>query len=203
MRLSRARFSRLCAFAVFAIICAFPGLSAAQMHANSSVWIHRNDGYPTTLHARGDSLCRLEFPSRCWGGMMSPDSLFCRFWTIPPESLPPHCLFAYGCSIQEPDGHSMMSGHMMDGGFFRQQLRVTFHYDAAAVSAAGLETDDLVLVIQHNGIYEVLEAEPDKASSTLRLDVTRLSSWYGIMARSQVPTALGSAAWGEVKEKYR
>ena len=132
---------------------------------------------------------------------MSPDSLFCRFWTVPPESLPPHCLFAYGCSVQDPRGRSMMSGHMMGDGFFRPPIDVRLHFDAAALRLQGLVAEELALVIPQAGGYQVVDASADPASATFRVDSTRLSSWYGIVAPKEL--AATSATWSEVKGKYR
>jgi hypothetical protein len=201
MQPTRLRFSALYAAAAIVILCVLAGFGPAERHARGSVWIHRSDGCATMLHAEGDSLCELGFPGRCWGGMMSPDSLFCRFWTTPPESLPPHCLFAYRCSVQDPAGRSMMSGHMMGAGFFRQPIDVTLHFDAAALWLQGLVAGDLALVIPQDGGYQVVDATADPASATFRVDPTRLSSWYGIVARKEL--AATSATWSEVKAKYR
>ena len=201
MESRHARFSARYALAATGILCTLAGFGPDPRHGTGSVWIHRRDGCPTMLHAREDSLCQLEFPSRCWGGIMSPDSLFCRYWTAPPESLPPHCLFAYGCSIQDPDGRSMMPGHRMDEGFFRQPLAATFHYDAAAVRILGLGAEDLALVIQQDGGYQVVAATADPVNATFQLNVARLSSWYGIVARKEL--AATPESWSQVKAKYR
>lgn len=187
-----------------ALVVQLPTTVSAQMHAQGSVWIHRGHNHDTMLHAQGDSLCLVGFPSGCWGGMMSPDSLFCRFWTAPPESLPPGCLFGYHCRIQDPTGRSMMSGCMMPGGFFRRQLPVTFHYDPEVVRAAGLEANDLVLVTLHDGTYEaVTEAVHDSENSAFRLSTARLASWYGLVNRSSVPLAVDNTSWSGLKEIYR
>lgn len=189
---------------VLVLAAHLPVTASAQMHAHGSAWIHRSHSRDTMLHARGDSLCLLEFPSGCWGGMMSPDSLFCRFWTTPPESLPQGGFFGYHCSIQDPAGRSMMSGCMMPAGFFRRQLHVTFHYDQEVVRAAGLDANDLALVTLHDGTYELVAgAVHDPASAVFEFFTSRPASWYGVVNRSSVPLALRNTSWSELKATYR
>lgn len=181
-----------------------PATVQAQMHADGSTWIHRNDDRGTMLHAAGDSLCWLGFPSRCWGGMMSPDSLFCEFWTVDPDSMPQDCFFAYRCSIEDSSGHSMMSGHTMPHGFFRQQIDLVLHYDPAAVSTAGLDVADLVLVTQGTGGYGIVTtAIHDPSSSVFRLSTDLVASWYGIVDRSILPAAVQATSWSGLKRTYR
>lgn len=181
-----------------------PVAASAQMHAHGSTWIHRSHTGDTMLHARGDSLCLLQFPSGCWGGMMSPDSIFCRFWTSPPESLPQGCFFGYHCSIENPAGRSMMSGRMMPADFFRRQLDATLHYDPEVVRAAGLDANDLVLVTLHEGTYElVAEAVHDPARAVFQFSTSRPASWYGVVNRSSLPLAVNNASWSAVKGAYR
>jgi hypothetical protein len=92
----------------------------------------------------------------------------------------------------------------MRDGFFRQPLRITFHYDAVAVRDAGLAADDLVLIVQRDGAWQIVDAAvQDPADATFQLEVTRLSSWYGIASRTRLPTAVDDAAWSDVKAKYR
>jgi len=176
----------------------------AQVHSHGSTWIHRDDDRATLLHAPADSLCWLGFPARCWGGMMAPDSLYCEFWTVPPESLPTDCFFAYGCSIEDPAGHSMMPGHRMPNGFFVQQVEVVLHYDPAEVSAAGGSVGNLVLVSRDDSGYSmVTAASHDQSGSRFELSTDQVASWYGIVDRSLLPAAVRSSSWSGLKRSYR
>jgi hypothetical protein len=186
------------------LVAQYPAVIQAQTHAQGAAWIHRDDDQATMLHAVDDPLSWLEFPDRCWMGMMSPDSLLCEFWTVEPESLPDSCFSAYGCSIDDDSGHSMMSGHMMPGDFFRRQVDLTFHYDPAAVVAAGADATNLVLVTIDGGNYEVVAgANHVVAQSLFQLSTSQVASWYGVVDRSSLPTAVRSVSWADLKRGYR
>jgi len=190
-----------------ALLLCIAGLTSqagAQIHAHGSAWVHRDADQSTFLHADGDSLCWVDFPQRCYGGMMSPESLYCTFHTVPAESLPDSCYFAFDCDIQDPDGGSMMSGHMMQDGFFRTDLQCVFHYDPDVVASLGIDPNDLVLVVRTSGDLEVVsQATHGAGESAFHLSTSRIASWYGIAEKSAIPLSAETATWSRVKSLYR
>jgi hypothetical protein len=192
--------------AVLALILAMalvPAAARAQEHAHGSTWVHRNADHGTMLHAEGDSLCVLEFPDRCFGGMMAPDSVHCEFRIVPPESLPDWCPVADDLEMHDPDGGSMMSGHMMPHGFFQRSLQLTIHYEPYAVAALGIDPADLVLITSTDGYEIVAEAAHDADSNVFRLSTSRPAGWYGVADRTNLPVAVEDVPWGRVKATYR
>jgi hypothetical protein len=184
------------------------GLAAAdgnaQTHAHGSAWIHPNADHATIVHAEGDSLCLLEFPDRCFGGMMAPDSVHCEFSITPPESLPSWCPGGYDVDIHDPGGESMMGEHMMPHGFFQRSLPITIHYDVDAVAAAGIDLANLALVRRTSAGYEVVEtASHDPQAAIFQVSTGRLASWYGVADRWNLPVPVEQASWGKVKARYR
>jgi len=101
-----------------------------EMHFHGPGWIYKNTDDTTFVHCFTDSLDWLEFPP---GGMMHhnfPDSVYCLFEEVHPDSMPwPHdsTLFqGYHIQVSNPMGQGMMgNGHMG----FQQGIGLHLHYD--------------------------------------------------------------------------
>jgi len=177
-----------------------PAVLQAQVHAQGSCWIQRDAAASTWLHARGDSLCLLQFPGGCYRGMMMPDSLFCDFRSAPPESMPRGCAAAYDMDIRDPQGGCMMSGRMT----FRLDLLVTLHYDPQTVAGLGIPIANLVLIRPVIGGYQVVPGVAhDPGAALFRLSTTMPNGWYGVADRTNLPVAVATRPWGVVKTIYR
>jgi hypothetical protein len=197
--------SRLALLAVLALI---PVSALAQNHAHGTAWIHRDAPVGTMVHARGDSLCTVEFPASCHHGMMSPDSLYCSWQTVPPDSMPGpmarYCGVAVHCVIGNEYGQMMMPGHMSPMGLFRLPLSIKMHYDPAVMLALGMDLENLVLTTWIDGAPTVVGgATHDLASSSFTLPTTQVAEWYGISDRSALPTGVEGTTWGQIKVTYR
>ena len=191
---------RVVAAVLMAVLGLAPAALQAQVHAQGSCWIQRNAAQSTWLHARGDSLCNLEFPPACYGGIMMPESLYCDFRTAPPESMPRGCAAGYQLDIRDPQGGCMMTGRMT----FRLALPLTLHYDPQAVAALGIPSANLVLIRRVNAAYEIVtEAEHDPQAALFHLSTTLPSMWYGVADSTNLPVAVATTAWGTVKAAYR
>jgi hypothetical protein len=183
--------------------------AAAQMHAHGSAWIHRDAPMGTMVHAYGDTLCAVEFPASCYGGMMSPDSLSCTWWAMPADSLPApmprYCGAAVHCEIRDDDDRMMMPGHMTQPGVFRSPLLVTIHYDPAVMTARGMNLATLVLTTWNEGQATVVSsASHDRAASLFTVSTTQLSEWYGISDSTDLPPmGVEAGTWGQIKATYR
>jgi hypothetical protein len=124
------------------------------------------------------------------------------FRIVPPENLPDWCPVGYDLEIHDPDGGSMMSGHMMPHGFFRRSLQLTIHYEPDAVAALGIDPGNLVLVTSADGYEIVVDAVHDADSNVFRLSTSRPAGWYGVADRTNVPVAVKQIPWGSVKANY-
>jgi len=200
--------SRLALAAALTILAITPVSALAQVHAHGTAWIHRDAPMGTMVHARGDTLCTLEFPASCHHGMMSPDSLFCSWQTVPPDSMPGpmalYCGVAVHCVIGDEQGHMMMPGHMTPHSLFRSPLSLRIHYDPAVMATLGMDLENLVLTTWIDGTPTVVaSATHDRASSSFALSATRLSEWYGISDSTALPAGVEGSTWGQVKAIYR
>lgn len=177
-----------------------PAASQAQTHARGECWIHRDAAQSTWLHAMSDSLCFVQFPPACYGGMMMPESLYCDFRTVPPESMPRGCAAAYQMHVRDPQGGCMMSGRMT----FRRELSLTLHYDPQAVAALGIATANLVLIRRGSSGYEIVDAAVhDSEAALFHWSTSVPTEWYGVADRANLPLAVAQEAWGTVKAAYR
>jgi len=195
---------KTCAIVGLAMACALtPTPVGAQVHAYGSTWVHRDADHGTMVHAEDDSSCVLEFPDRCFGGMMAPDSVFCEFQIVTIESLPDWCLVACQLEMHDPDGGSMMAGHMMPHGFFRRSLELTIHYEPGAVAGQGIDPVNLVLVTRVDGYEIVSGAVHDSSANVFRVSTSRPADWYGVADRTNLPLAVQRTSWSRVKATYR
>jgi hypothetical protein len=197
--------SRLALATVLALI---PISALAQVQAYGTAWIHRDAPMGTMVHAPGDTLCTLGFPAFCHHGMMSPDSLYCSWHTVPPDSMPApmprYCGVAVHCEIDDEHGQMMMPGHMTPHGLFQSALGLTIHYDPAVMAALGMDLENLVLTTWIDGTPTVVaSATHDQASSSFTMSTTQVAEWYGISDRAALPAGVEGSTWGQVKATYR
>jgi hypothetical protein len=185
-----------------------PAAAFAQIHASGDAWIHRDAPMGTKVHAPGDPLCALEFPASCHHGMMSPDSLYCSWRTVPPDNMPVpmvlYCLVAVRCEIRDERGQMMMPGHMTPSGLFRNPLALSMHYDPAVVATLGIDPANLVLTAWVDGTPTVITgAVHDQGASLFTLSTTSVMDWYAISDRTALPTGVEATTWGQVKAMER
>lgn len=105
----------------------------------SGGWIHRGITDTATVYCPTDSLSRVRFPRGFMGmgmmgdGMMWPDSLYCQFEQMHPDSLPGmprgRALMGFHLDTFTPQGTPMMQGGMMGLGSmrFERGLGLRFH----------------------------------------------------------------------------
>jgi hypothetical protein len=68
----------------------------------------------------------------------------------------------------------------------------------------GIDLEDLVVATWAGETIDVVEeATHDIATGVFTFPSSRLSSWYGIADRSNLPVAVEEASWGKVKDTYR
>jgi hypothetical protein len=185
-----------------------PASAIAQFHAHGTAWIRRNAPIGTMVHARGDSLCTIEFPASCHHGMMSPDSLYCSWQSVSPEDMPApmarYCVAGFRCEIRDEHGQLMMPGHMTPRHLFRSPLELTIHYDPAAVAALGVDPANLTVTTWINGAPTMVTgAVHDQDVSRFTMSATQVADWYGISDRTALPTGVEGSTWGQIKATYR
>ncbi len=186
------------------LACILPLSAIAQIHEYGSCWIERGDLDDTILHADGDPLCTLEFPSDCFGGMMSPDAILCILEDLPENMLPENIAHGVHCAVEDDHGSDMMNGgHMMGMGFFQRSVVLTVDYDLDRIASMGMRQEDLVLVIEVDGNYQVMDqATHDLSAHHFTLPTNELADWYGVADGSRLLVGAENSSWGELKVSF-
>lgn len=176
----------------------------AQTHEYGSCWIEQADLDDTILHADGDPLCTLEFPSDCFGGMMSPDAILCILEDLPEDMLPEDIAHGLHCVVEDDQGSDMMNGgHMMGMGFFQRSVVLTVEYDLDRIASMGMRPEDLVLVIEEDGQYRVMDqAIHDLSTHRFSLSTNELADWYGVADGSRLLVGTENSSWGGLKANF-
>ncbi|MFQ6093480.1 MAG: rhodanese-like domain-containing protein [bacterium] len=152
-------------------------------------WIHRGASDTTFIHCYTDSLDWLEFPPGCMMGMMYPDSIYCEFEEIHPDSMPgtydSTMIGGYHIDIANPMGHGMMGdGHMG----FMQAIRLHLHYDDEMLGV--MSEGGMMLKYWDQGTSQWMEVSGvsvNTAENTLTVSQNPLHSDYALFA-SSVPS---------------
>jgi rhodanese-related sulfurtransferase len=154
------------------------------MHHYGSGWIYRNTGDTTFIHCPTDTFDWLEFPP---GGMMHhhfPDSIYCLFEEIHPDSMPwPYdstMFWGYHIEISNPMGHGMMAGGHMG---FQQGIGLHLHYDDEMLANRYEEGLMLHYWDEDGGQWiDVPGVMHDIDENTITLTQNPLQSYYGLFA---------------------
>lgn len=162
---------------------AVPGFG---MHHPGPGWIYSNSNDTTFVHCFTDSMDWLEFPP---GGMMHhhfPDSIYCEFEELHPDSVPwPHdstMIGGYHIDITNPMGHGMMDGGMMG---FQKNIGLYLHYNDSMLGE-WLEEGMMLMYWDEDGSHwiDVPGTMHDIESNTISLTQNPLRSYYGLFAES-------------------
>ncbi len=160
---------------------AVPG---SGMHHYGPGWIHRDSDDTTYIHCPTDSMDWLEFPPGCMMGMMYPDSIYCDFEEIEPDSIPcPHdstIVGGYHVHVRNPMGHGMMNGGHM--GF---PAGVALHLHYGEEMAHGMYEDSMMVQCWEEADSQWVRAAGavhDPQQNTLILAQGSIKSYYGLFS---------------------
>ncbi|UCE17557.1 MAG: T9SS type A sorting domain-containing protein [Gemmatimonadota bacterium] len=158
-------------------------------HHHGPGWIYRDSEDSTFIHCPTDSLDWLEFPP---GGMMHhhfPDSIYCNFVEMHPDSVPwPNdstMIGGYHVDISDPMGHGMMGGGQMG---FGQGIGLHLHYDDQML--IGVLEDGMMLRYWDEGSgqwIDVPAAMQDMDQNIFLVSQASIRSYYGLFATPMGP----------------
>ncbi len=152
----------------------------------SGRWVHRNATDTTFVYCPTDSLDWMGYPPQSMpGGMMFPDSIFCQFEEMHPDSLPgmiDSTMFEgyYSEIIRNRGGH-MRGGGMMMG--FNRSIPIRFHYDENELHRRGLSEESMrVLFFDNDQTWKPMSATVNTNANTVQLSSNSLSTFYALSA---------------------
>ncbi len=160
----------------------------------SGGWVHHNANDTTWIYCPTDSMDHLGFPAQSMMGMMWPDSLYCQFEEMDPDSMPgmtDSTMFeGYSCNFNtEMGGHmgSGMGSGMMD---FDRSLHIQFHYDN---QMNGMDLDEetirLYYLDENDNWQEVTTIIVDTDANTVIINDNNVARYYVLKA---FPTTVGT-----------
>ena len=174
----------------------------------SGHWIHRNLVDTATIYCPTDSLSRARFSSgfmgmgMMGGGMMWPDSLFCQFEQMHPDSLPGmprgQALMGFHLDAFNPQGTPLMqSGGMGHGSMtFQQPVRMRFHLDPDSLSRRGLSMNQVALqFLDSDNQWKVATSQiVDASTGSITVSQLAAYSFYALVpsGATSVETSVAS-----------
>ncbi len=157
----------------------------------SGGWIHHGATDSFHVFCPTDSMSHLGFPPQSMMGMGFPDSLYCQFEEINPDSMPgvhDSTHFAgFLCDFINPEGNHM-GGGMGHAGMmnFSQEIEMQFHYDELTLAQAGLSEESITLwyIDAADQWIEASTAQIDQELNTITLSTDDIAPYYYLSAPS-------------------
>lgn len=152
----------------------------------SGGWVYKNATDTTFIHCPTDSLDWLGYPSQSMHGMMFPDSIYCQFEEVHPDSMPgmPDSTFFEGYYTENfrDHGNHMRGGSMMMG--FNRSIGMRFHYDEGELVRRGLSENNIqVRYLDSNFNWQIIsEAVIDVDANTISINQQNVRTFYGLSA---------------------
>ncbi|MBC8403140.1 MAG: T9SS type A sorting domain-containing protein [Candidatus Marinimicrobia bacterium] len=151
----------------------------------SGGWVHHDASDTTWIYCPTDSMDHLGFPPQSMLGMMWPDSLYCQFEEMDPDSIPgmtDSTMFeGYSCNFNTEMGGHMGSGMGMMN--FNRSLHFQFHYDD---QMNGMDLDEgtiqLFYLDETDNWQEVTTAIIDTDANTVIVDDINVARYYALKA---------------------
>jgi len=152
----------------------------------SGGWVHQDADDSTWIHCPTDSLDHLGFPPQSMMGMMWPDSLYCQFEEMDPDSMPgdmDSTVFeGYTCNFNTAMGGEMGMGQGSMG--FDQLVQFQFHYDEDHLNMLGLDEESIRLFsVDESGIMEeILGINLDITANIFQITDSDVADYYVLKA---------------------
>ncbi len=148
----------------------------------SGGWMHRNVTDSTRIYCPTDSSSWMHIPPGAMGmGMMWPDSVYCQFEWMHPDSLPVNGggFMGFHTEFTRMGGHGMMNGGMMN---FLLSTSMRFHYpqqliDELKINEASIQ---LFYLDSSNQWQAVSGAQLDTQNNTVTVTQNPVLSFYAL-----------------------
>ncbi len=150
----------------------------------SGRWVHRNAPDTTLVFCPTDSLDWIGYPPQSMHGMMFPDSIFCQFEEVHPDSLPgmiDSTMFeGYYSEIIRDHGRHMRGRMMMS---FNRDISIQFHYDENELHRRGFAEESMHLMFfDDDQTWKTLAATINTGANTVQVNASSLSTYYALSA---------------------
>lgn len=156
----------------------------------SGGWMYRNATDSTRIYCPTDSSSWMHIPPGAMGmGMMWPDSAYCQFEWMHPDSLPAigGGFMGFHTEFTRRGGHGMMNGGMMN---FNRATQMRLHYPQQLVDEANLnETSIQLFALDSDDQWQVVAAaQLDTQNNTVTVTQNPVRNFY--ILRGETITAV-------------
>jgi Secretion system C-terminal sorting domain len=161
----------------------------------SGGWIHRTDTDSTNVYCPTDSISYMHLSPNSMGmgmmggGMSWPDSIFCVFEEMVPDSMPAIAigkgLFGIHLDMFNPTGQTMMQYGSMNNGMMQmiQPVRMVFHIPQDSLNNRGLTMNQLSCqYMDNNGNWITATGiTVNSSANTISISQSNIYSFYAIV----------------------
>jgi len=165
----------------------------------SGAWAHQGAMDSTHIYCPSDSLSHMGIPPQSMMGMGYPDSIFCQFEQLDPDSMPgihdPSHFVGFQSAFLNQSGNHL-GGGMGHGGSmgFSMNIDMQFHWDQEMLEMMGLDEESITLwSADDNGIWEeVTEYNLVLDENVVELSSADIAPYYLLQAQS--PTSIDGSS---------
>lgn len=164
----------------------------------SGGWVHRTDTDSSKFFCPTDSLSFMHLgPNSMGSGMMGmggmqwPDSIFCQFEEMTPDSMPNNSsgnsIMGYHLDMFNPSGQTMMQKGSMGNGKMSMinSVNIEFHIPQDSLTKAGKTMSQISCqYMDNNGNWNTATAQINTQDNTLLISQSDLYSFYRIVPTS-------------------
>jgi hypothetical protein len=169
----------------------------------SGGWRHRNDSDSSRFFCPTDSLSFMHLgPNSMGSGMMGmgmqwPDSIFCQFEEMTPDSMPnnsnSNSIMGYHLAMYDSLGNTMMQMGSMNNGKMSMTKSVNLIFHIPQDSLIGITMSDIACqYMDNNGTWNTVTAQVNSQDNTLLISQADLYSYYRIVPTGTTPVENGS-----------
>ena len=161
-------------------------------------WIHNSDTDSTNIFCPTDSSSHMQIAPNSMGsgmmggGMQWPDSIFCKFEQMMPDSIPltlkDKSLMGFHLGMFNPMGQTMMQMGSMNNGMMpmMKPVQIVFHISQDSLNNRGLSMSQLTCqYMDNNGNWNIPSGLIiNSAANTITVSQSNLYSYYIILPSS-------------------
>ena len=154
----------------------------------SGGWVHHDANDTTWIYCPTDSMVHLGFPPQSMLGMMWPDSLYCQFEEMDPDSMPgitDSTIFeGYSCNFNTEMGRQMGNGMGMMN--FDRNLHFQFHYADSMLNHLRLDESTIhLLYLDDNYLWQpITDYNIDTDANLITVNSGNVAEYYVLKVNS-------------------
>jgi len=154
----------------------------------SGGWVHHDANDTSWINCPTDSMDHLGFPPQSMMGMMWPDSLYCQFEEMDPDSMPgmtDSTMFeGYLCNFNTEMGGQMGNGMGMMN--FDRSLHFQFHYIDSMLNQQRLDENSIqLLYLDDNFIWQpISDYDIDTDANLITVNSETVAEYYVLKVNS-------------------